>query len=86
MCLMTTMCQLLRSPTGGYCEWCGHTQLDREIEDPCLIDRICEIQTILEDPCGAPMIHAELSDRGIDVGRKRVAHLMRVVPFPKYQG
>ncbi len=38
---------------------------------------ISEIHAMSAGAYGAPMIHAELADRGIHVGRKRVARLMK---------
>jgi putative transposase len=42
-----------------------------------LTERISEIHALSYGSYGAPMIHAELADRGVHVGRKRVARLMK---------
>ncbi len=45
--------------------------------DGCLTERIVKIHGASKETCGAPRIHAELADEGIDVGRKRVERLMK---------
>jgi putative transposase len=47
------------------------------LADASLTELISEIHARSWGSYGAPMIHAELADRGIRVGRKRVARLMR---------
>ncbi len=49
----------------------------RALEDASLTERISEIHAQSWGAYGAPMIHEELAERGIRVGRKRVARLMK---------
>jgi putative transposase len=74
---VTTMCQLLDVSTSGYYEWRDRAPSPRALEDAALTEMICEIHTMSDGAYGAPMIHAELADRGVHVGRKRVARLMK---------
>ena len=74
---VTTMCRLLDVSTSGYYEWRDRSPSARAREDAALTEMISEIHTMSMDAYGAPMIHAELADRGVHVGRKRVARLMK---------
>jgi len=74
---VTTMCRLLDVSTSGYYEWRKRRPSDRALEDRALMEMISEIHTMSRGAYGAPMIHAELADRGVHVGRKRVARLMK---------
>jgi putative transposase len=72
------MCRLLGVSTSGYYAWLGRRPSRRALADASLTELISEIHARSWGSYGAPMIHAELADRGIRVGRKRVARLMRV--------
>jgi putative transposase len=62
----------------GYHAWEKRPASARRTEDEQLKVRITEIHIASFGIYGAPRIHAELSDTyGINVGRKRVARLMR---------
>jgi len=74
---VTMMCRLLEVSTSGYYEWCGRSPSARSREDAALTELISEIHTMSAGAYGAPMIHAELVGRGVHVGRKRVARLMK---------
>jgi len=74
---VTTMCRLLDVSTSGYYAWRGRGRSARAISDASLIERISEIHQWSDGTYGAPRIHAELADRGVHVGRKRVARLMK---------
>ena len=49
----------------------------RSLADAALTDRIRVIHKASRQTYGAPRIHAELADEGIQVGRKRVERLMK---------
>jgi putative transposase len=74
---VTTMCRLLDVSTSGYYEWRDRKPSARAREDAVLTEMISEIHSMSGGAYGAPMIHAELADRGFQVGRKRVARLMK---------
>lgn len=62
----------------GYHAWEKRETSDRRMRDEQLKVRISEIHTASFCIYGAPRIHAELADTyGINVGKKRVARLMR---------
>ncbi len=71
------MCRLLGVSTSGYYAWLGRGPSKRALSDTSLTELISEIHARSWGSYGAPRIHAELADRGIRVGRKRVARLMR---------
>ena len=72
------MCRLLGVSTSGYYAWRDRKPSKRELADSSLTERISEIHTWSRGTYGAPRIHAELADRGVRVGRKRVGRLMRL--------
>jgi putative transposase len=71
------MCRHLGVSTSGYYAWSGRGPSKRALFDASLTERISEIHAWSQGAYGAPMIHAELAERGIHVGRKRVARLMK---------
>jgi putative transposase len=71
------MCRLLGVSTSGYYAWLKRGPSERALEDASLTELISEIHAMSWGSYGAPMIHEELADRGIHVGRKRVARLMK---------
>ncbi len=71
------MCLLLGVSTSGYYAWFKRGPSKRALEDASLTESISEIHALSWGSYGAPMIHAELTDRGVHVGRKRVARLMK---------
>ena len=73
------MCRLLGVSTSGYYAWRSRRPSRRAVADAALTERIVEIHTWSRGTYGAPRIHAELADRGVRVGRKRIARLMREV-------
>jgi putative transposase len=71
------MCRLLEVSTSGYYAWLKRRPSKRALEDASLTELISEIHSQSWGSYGAPMIHEELAERGIRVGRKRVARLMK---------
>ena len=74
---VTRMCRLLGVSTSGYYAWRGRGPSKRALSDASLTERISEIHAMSTGSYGSPMIHAELADLGVHVGRKRVARLMK---------
>ena len=74
---VTTMCRVLEVSTSGYYAWLIRSPSKRAVADAALAEMISEIHAMSAGAYGAPMIHAELADRGVHVGRKRVARLMK---------
>jgi len=74
---VTVLCQLLKVSRSGFYAWLRRPPSARAIADQVLTEQIC---TAFEDNrkvYGSPRIHAELTDAGVHVGRKRIARLMR---------
>lgn len=71
------MCRLLGVSASGYYAWQGRRPSARAVGDVALLAQIREAHAQSNATYGAPRIHAELAARGIPVGRKRVARLMR---------
>jgi putative transposase len=74
---ITTMSRLLQISRSGFYAWAGRQPSRRAGEDAELGQRIRGIHEQLRGTYGAPRIHAELKASGINLGRKRVARLMR---------
>lgn len=74
---VATQCRLLGVSTSGYYAWLAHQPADRARADEALTARIRAIHARSGETYGAPRIHAELAAEGRQVGRKRVARLMR---------
>lgn len=74
---ISAMCRLLGVSRSGYNAWKDRGPSERARSDASLIELISEIHARSHGTYGAPRIHAELAHRGIHVGRKRVARLMK---------
>jgi putative transposase len=71
------MCRVLEVSTSGYYAWCQRAPSPRARADAELSLRMRAIHEHSRGTYGVPRIHAELTAAGIQVGRKRVARLMR---------
>ena len=76
---VATQCRLLGVSTSGYYAWQRRGTSARAEADRELLSMIQAIHAGSHGTYGAPRIHAELGARGVRVGRKRVARLMRSV-------
>jgi putative transposase len=74
---ITTMCRLLGVSASGYYAWQDRPPSARSAADAVLLEHIREAHAQSYGTYGAPRIHAELAAKGIRVGRKRIARLMR---------
>ena len=72
-----TMSKLCGVSRAGYYAWLGREPSARSRADAHLTARIEAIHKASQETYGAPRIHAELNDEGIQVGRKRVERLMK---------
>jgi hypothetical protein len=71
------MCRVLEVSTSGYYAWCQRSPSARAQADAELTSRMSAIHERSHGTYGAPRVHAELAAAGTQVGRKRVARLMR---------
>ena len=72
-----TMARTLGVSRSGFYAWRDREPSAREAADAELTDHIKRIHAASKETYGAPRIHAELADDGIQVGRKRVERLMK---------
>ena len=72
-----TMAHALGVSRSGFYAYLDRDPSQRAVEDANLMDRIKKIHAASKASYGAPRIHAELVDDGMQVGRKRVERLMR---------
>jgi putative transposase len=74
---VAAMCRVLGVSESGYHAWARRAPSARARADGVLIERICAFHAASQGTYGAPRIQADLRDAGLNVGRKRVARLMR---------
>ncbi len=73
---IASMCRLLGVSSSGYYAWMKRRPSQRAETDARLLAEIHAAHATSRGTYGAPRIHAELTAKGIRVGRKRVARLM----------
>jgi putative transposase len=73
------MCRVLGVSPSGYYAWRHRPLSARAIRDVLVSAEIAAAHHASRGTYGAPRIHAELAARGVRVGRKRVARLMRAL-------
>jgi putative transposase len=71
------MCRLLNVSRSGFYDWLTRPISEREKADIALTEKIESIHEESRATYGAPRVHAMLRRQGINVGKKRVARLMR---------
>jgi len=74
---IASMCRLLGVSSSGYHAWVKRRPSPRAETDVILIAEIRVAHEASRGTYGAPRVHAELADKGIHIGRKRIARLMR---------
>jgi putative transposase len=73
---IATMCRLLGVSASGYYAWAKRRPSRRAREDAALLSQIRMAHVASHGTYGAPRIQIDLAERGLRVGRKRVARLM----------
>jgi putative transposase len=71
------MCRVLGVSSSGYYAWLKRARSKRRIEDDILRKKVRVIYWWSRGTYGAPRIHQELKASGKEIGRKRVARLLR---------
>jgi putative transposase len=71
------MCNALEVSRSGYYAWRNHKPSKRAQENAELSAKIVEVHEESRRSYGSPRVHAELVAQGFEVGRNRVARLMR---------
>jgi putative transposase len=72
------MCQVLAVSPSGYYAWQGRPQSARTQANQKLVEEIQAIHTRSHGLYGSPRVYADLKMRSFQVGRNRVARLMRL--------
>lgn len=70
------MCRCIGVSASGFYAWCKAEPSTRAKENAVLTQEINDVFKESRKTYGSPRVHAELVERKIDVGRKRVARLM----------
>ena len=71
------MCRLLGVAVSGYYAWRKRPEAARMQRNRELLEKVKSIHEASKGVYGSPRVHAELIAEGIDVGRHKVAQLMR---------
>jgi len=74
---VTVLCRLLKVSRSGFYAWLSRPPSARAVADEVLTTQIRTAFDNNRKVYGAPRIHAELAEAGVQVGRKRIARLMR---------
>ena len=74
---VSILCRVLDVSRSGYYRWRTAEPSEREKLDTQLKPKVAAIYAESKETYGSPRIHAELVDLGFEVGRNRVARLMR---------
>lgn len=71
------MCTHLGVSTSGYYAWRDRAPSARAVANTVLSGQIREVFAASDQTYGMPRVRAQLAHEGVQVSRKRVAHLMR---------
>lgn len=71
------LCRVLRVSRSGYYAWRDRKPSSRALDDERLRPKVVEAFKIGRGTYGSPRVLDELIDQGFEVGRRRVARLMR---------
>ena len=74
---ISIMCRVLGVSRSGYYRWRTAYPSERKLEDERLKPRIKAVHEESDGTYGSPRVHAELVALGFEIGRNRVARLMR---------
>jgi transposase InsO family protein len=74
---VTQLSRIAQVSRTAYYEWQGRTPSEREQADAALTEKIRAIHAASDGQYGAPRVLEELRAQGHEVGRKRVARLMK---------
>ena len=74
---VTRLCQVLGVSSSGYFAWRSRPASPRQREDLVLLAHIRSAFTLSHETYGSPRMTRELQDKGLTVGRRRTARLMR---------
>ncbi|MGH8993474.1 MAG: IS3 family transposase [Acidimicrobiia bacterium] len=78
---VSEMCRVLEVSRSGFYDWGAHQPCERDVTDALLGEEIEAIVVCSNGTYGAPRVHAWLARQGYQVGRKRVARIMREKGF-----
>jgi putative transposase len=71
------VCALMDVSSSGYYAWKNRGPSRRQLDDMVLLAHIRSQFSTSNETYGAPRMHVELKEDGLDIGRHRVARLMR---------
>jgi len=74
---MRILCRVLRVSRSGFYAWLARKPSARDLEDEQLRPKVVEAFKTGRGTYGSPRVRDELVDQGFEIGRKRVARLMR---------
>ena len=79
------LCRLLQVSVSGFYAWRNRGPSQRQLDDMVLLAHVRAAFRRSRESYGAERVHHELAENGIEVGRHRVARLMREL-WPEVDG
>lgn len=83
---VTLMCRVLGISRSAYYAWCNREPSERAQQNEALAAKIAQVHKDSRGTYGSPRVYAELVEQGLEVGRNRIARIMReegIVGRPK---
>ena len=74
---MRILCRVLKVSPSGYYAWRNRKPSQRDLDDEELRPKVVEAFKVGRGTYGSPRVLRELVDQGLEVGRRRIARLMR---------
>ena len=74
---MRILCRVLKVSPSGYYAWRNQKPSQRDLDDEQLRPKVVEAFKVGRGTYGSPRVLRELVDQGLEVGRRRIARLMR---------
>jgi putative transposase len=74
---VNVLCNAVGVSRSGYYAWCRGVPSQRELDNRRVVTEIRAIHAEHRERYGSPRVRAELRDRGLEVGKHRVARLMQ---------
>ena len=71
------LCKLLQVSVSGYYAWRNRSPSQRQLDDMVLLAHVRAAFRCSRETYGAERVHHELAGNGVEIGRHRVARLMR---------
>ena len=79
---MRILCRVLKVSPSGYYSWRNRKPSQRDLDDEQLRPKVVKAFKVGRGTYGSPRVLRKLVDQGLEVGRRRIARLMRDLGLP----